>query len=101
MSVAPDTVTLTYKLRKTACSWSTKKVGLYWTDVHYTREIPLKSWPVIPTLKIKKADWYKCWTFGASSRIIVALNQNVNDLTKTTDTFGMTIVNTFLKVTLG
>jgi hypothetical protein len=37
--VAPDAVTTTYKLRKNACSWSTKRVGLYGTFVEPTREI--------------------------------------------------------------
>jgi hypothetical protein len=42
MSVAPDAVTPTYKLRKTACSWSTKRVGPYGTVVEPTREIAKK-----------------------------------------------------------
>jgi hypothetical protein len=42
VSVAPDAVTTTYKLRKTACSWSTKRVGLYGTVVEPTREIAKK-----------------------------------------------------------
>jgi hypothetical protein len=39
--------------RKGTCT-GTGIVGLYWTDVHSTREIPLKSWPVIPRLIF---DW--------------------------------------------
>jgi hypothetical protein len=43
VSVAPDAVTATYKLRKTPCSWSTKRVFPYGTLQEPTREIAKKD----------------------------------------------------------
>jgi hypothetical protein len=60
MSVAPDTVTPTYKLRKTACSWSAKKVGLYGTAVEPTREISKK--------RLNGGSYLKC------ARIFIIVN---------------------------